>query len=620
MVDLIKPSELDPATTVFDDAAMVVDDGGIVQRATPVQVVDAGAPVPTENEALAGSDNTKRMTALRVRQVLDNEVAPAVLRAQAWAESATPPDPLDPTSKSSKSWAAEAAISEDEAQDHADSAAGFAADALAIKNQLLNDLQADATTLAAGVPATASYDPGTLTVSFGIPTGPQGAQGIQGDTGSQGPAGTAATIAAGTTNTGAAGTGASVTNSGTSSAAVFDFTIPRGDTGATGATGSPGAAATVSVGTTTTGAAGSNASVTNSGTSSAAVFSFTIPRGDTGATGATGIQGIQGPQGDPGPPGTTDWNDLTNKPTVIGAGATQAAARTAIGLGSLATVSPTGTASANTSLYGDNTWGWNASAVAGGVAGAPRVSPAAIGNPISGSYAQTTSSSGTTYLAFSGLSGTRSIVVSAQTSATSNTPNFEISFSSDDVTWGANQTVLSIPSNTLAFLNFAIDLVNGQASGSYYTFSTVPSSPFALPVAFTVPVNCTAVRFRCSASRIYTVSLKSMGGAMMPEHMIMMDVITGVKTEYGTPSPHEPPPPDPKLTGIDFNGTMCSATADDQNGLAAVLVAIQFQGQAFQPTRFHFSNGNTLVISLDNWQDFAAVWLPFRQSFFAVEE
>lgn len=75
---------------------------------------------------------------------------------------------------------------------------------------------------------------------------------------------------------------------------------------------------------------------------------------------------------------------------------------------------------------------------------------------------------------------------------------------------------------------------------------------------------------------------------------------------------------DPKITGIEFNGTMCSATADDQNGLAAVLVAIQFQGAAFQPTRFHFSNGNTLVISLDNWQGFAAVWLPFRQSFFAV--
>lgn len=43
-----------------------------------------------------------------------------------------------------------------------------------------------------------------------------------------GPPGAAATLAAGTTTTGKAGTNASVTNSGTSSAAVFDVTVPRG--------------------------------------------------------------------------------------------------------------------------------------------------------------------------------------------------------------------------------------------------------------------------------------------------------------------------------------------------------------------------------------------------------
>jgi collagen type VII alpha len=61
--------------------------------------------------------------------------------------------------------------------------------------------------------------------------------------------------------------------------------------------GPAGQAATIAVGTTTTGAAGSSASVTNSGTSSAAVFNFTVPRGATGATGATGPQGPQGVQG-----------------------------------------------------------------------------------------------------------------------------------------------------------------------------------------------------------------------------------------------------------------------------------------------------------------------------------
>jgi hypothetical protein len=57
-----------------------------------------------------------------------------------------------------------------------------------------------------------------------------------------------------------------------------------GTPGPTGPAGANGTAATIAVGTTTTGAAGSSATVTNAGTSSAAVFNFTIPRGDTGAT------------------------------------------------------------------------------------------------------------------------------------------------------------------------------------------------------------------------------------------------------------------------------------------------------------------------------------------------
>lgn len=64
--------------------------------------------------------------------------------------------------------------------------------------------------------------------------GDTGDQGPQGPQGIQGPAGTAATIAVGTVTTGAAGSNAQIQNVGTSSAAVFDFTIPRGDTGSAG--------------------------------------------------------------------------------------------------------------------------------------------------------------------------------------------------------------------------------------------------------------------------------------------------------------------------------------------------------------------------------------------------
>jgi hypothetical protein len=64
--------------------------------------------------------------------------------------------------------------------------------------------------------------------------------------------------------------------------------------GVTGATGPSGAAATVSVGTVTTGAAGSQASVTNSGTANAAVLNFTIPQGAPGTGGGGGGGGTSG--------------------------------------------------------------------------------------------------------------------------------------------------------------------------------------------------------------------------------------------------------------------------------------------------------------------------------------
>ena len=64
--------------------------------------------------------------------------------------------------------------------------------------------------------------------------------------------------------------------------------------GVVGATGPSGAAATVTVGTVTTGAAGSQASVTNSGTADAAVLNFTIPQGAPGTGGSGSGAGTSG--------------------------------------------------------------------------------------------------------------------------------------------------------------------------------------------------------------------------------------------------------------------------------------------------------------------------------------
>jgi len=79
--------------------------------------------------------------------------------------------------------------------------------------------------------------------------------------GPAGPAGAAATIAIGTITTGAAGTSASVTNSGTSSAAIFDMTLPQGAVGS-----------------------GSNVTITNTASASAFRMLFTNVTSGTAAS------------------------------------------------------------------------------------------------------------------------------------------------------------------------------------------------------------------------------------------------------------------------------------------------------------------------------------------------
>lgn len=89
---------------------------------------------------------------------------------------------------------------------------------------------------------------------------------------------------------------AMVSNSGTDTNVVLNFVMPKGVKGDQGPQGNPGTAATVTVGTTTTGEAGTEASVTNSGTTSAAVLNFVIPKGEKGDKGDKGDPGQAGAQ------------------------------------------------------------------------------------------------------------------------------------------------------------------------------------------------------------------------------------------------------------------------------------------------------------------------------------
>jgi len=79
-----------------------------------------------------------------------------------------------------------------------------------------------------------------------------------------------------------------------SSAGVLSWTNKAGLTNPAsvnikGAKGATGTAATITIGSVTTGAAGSNASVTNSGTASNVVLDFTLPRGKDGKDGGVTV-------------------------------------------------------------------------------------------------------------------------------------------------------------------------------------------------------------------------------------------------------------------------------------------------------------------------------------------
>jgi len=137
--------------------------------------------------------------------------------------------------------------------------------------------------------------------------------------GTKGDTGTAATIAVGSVTTGAAGSAATVANSGTASAVTLNFSIPQGAKGDTGNAGvgvssatvngsghliitktdsstvdagsvvgtqgdkgDAGDAGTIAINAVATGAAGTSVLITNTGTASAASLNFTIPKGDTG--------------------------------------------------------------------------------------------------------------------------------------------------------------------------------------------------------------------------------------------------------------------------------------------------------------------------------------------------
>lgn len=126
------------------------------------------------------------------------------------------------------------------------------------------------------------------TVNIKGAKGDKGDKGEKGDTGAKGADGKTPNITIGTVTTGAAGTNASATISGTTPNLTLDLTIPKGDKGSNGINGQT---PKISIGTVTTGAAGSSASAEITGTTPNLTLNLTIPKGDKGDKGDTGSGG-----------------------------------------------------------------------------------------------------------------------------------------------------------------------------------------------------------------------------------------------------------------------------------------------------------------------------------------
>jgi hypothetical protein len=69
-----------------------------------------------------------------------------------------------------------------------------------------------------------------------------------------------------------------------------------------------------------------------------------------------------------------------------------------------------------------------------------------------------------------------------------------------------------------------------------------------------------------------------------------------------------------KLEGVEFNGVKCSATKEDMWGLSSVEALVR----SGTPINFNFDSGETLLLTPANIDEFQAVWVPFRMSFFTA--
>ena len=217
-----------PVTALFNDTAVLLDEN--LECAVPWEAVQQAGSFTVS--AFCGS-----------LQTANTVIVPVV--ASGYKNGETPPEPTPDVYNQVLGLMQEAKDAAETAQE----AAGIAQDAAEHAPTIIDGVWHEWDAEAGGYKSTGTQAQGPQGKQGPIgptgETGPVGPQGEKGDTGGQGPQGvpgTAATITIGSVTESEPGGDANVTNSGTATAAVLDFVIPRGETGPTGATGATGPA------------------------------------------------------------------------------------------------------------------------------------------------------------------------------------------------------------------------------------------------------------------------------------------------------------------------------------------------------------------------------------------